>query len=175
MNRRDMLYTGVLGLIGLKIWNDMTFYRYTLKTNKEIEKKVMKMYQIIHSPYYLSTVPSVFKKMNDIILQYIPKYSLFTLDVIYQLCRDTMEIERIVKRVNYASKRLLIQWMNMGNHQFIQRDEKSIREKREELEVIREEYRMKIPYLYIENFPMMNFIIDSGLLYYLATYRILKN
>lgn len=164
MNRRDIYYTGALGLIGLKIWNDMTFYRYTIKTNKEIEKKVLKMYQIIHSPYYLSTVPTVFKRMNDIILQYIEKNTLFTLDVIYQLCRDTMEIEGIIKRVNYASRRLLIEWINLGDHRFIQRDEKYIKEKREELEEIREEYRMKIPLLYIEKLPMMNFMIDFALL-----------
>ncbi len=170
MNRREMYLWGAFGLISIKCWNDFYFYGFSQKINKELMDKIGKIYRIIHSPYYLHSFPKVYNRMNNIILQYTNHDNLFDLNQIYKLCYDVKEIEDLIKRVDYASTRLLSMWNSIGSKiNYLERDRIEVREKRFDIEGLRDNYRMKIPLLYIESFPLMNFIVDFSLIY-LFTY-----
>jgi hypothetical protein len=169
MNRRDMYLWGAIGLVGMKCWNDFYFYGYSENINKKLMEKIDKIYRIIHSPYYLHSFPRVYNRMNDLILKYTEKDCRFDLKRIYHLCYDVKEIENLIRRVDYASSRLLSIWNSTGNKiNYLERDRNEVREKRYDIEGSRDNYRMKIPILYIESFPFMNFIIDFSLVYFLT-------
>ncbi len=169
MNRREIYLWGAIGLVSIKCWNDFYFYGYSEKINKKLIEKIDKIYRIIHSPYYLHSFPRVFNRMNELILQYINKEHRFDLKTIYHLCYDVKEIEDLIRRVNYASSRLLNVWNTSGERtNYLEKDRREIKERRLDIESLREDYRMKIPLLYIESFPFMNFIVDFSLVYFLT-------
>ncbi len=131
--------------------------------------KIDKIYRIIHSPYYLHSFPRVYNRMNELILQYTNKEDRFDLKRIYHLCYNVKEIEDLIRRVNYASSRLLNIWNSSGvKINYLERDRQEIKERRYDIEELKDDYRMKIPLFYIESFPFVNFMVDFSLVYLLT-------
>ncbi len=169
MNRREIYLWGAIGLVGIKCWNDFYFYGYSEKINKKLMDKIDKIYRIIHSPYYLHSFPRVYNRMNELILQYTNKEDRFDLKRIYHLCYNVKEIEDLIRRVNYASSRLLNIWNSSGvKINYLERDRQEIKERRYDIEELKKDYQMKIPILYIESFPFVNFMVDFSLVYLLT-------
>ncbi len=169
MNRREIYLWGAIGLVGIKCWNDIYFYGYSEKINKKLMDKIDKIYRIIHSPYYLHSFPRVYNRMNELILQYTNKEYRFDLKRIYHLCYNVKEIEDLIRRVNYASSRLLNIWNSSGvKINYLERDRQEIKERRYDIEELKDDYRMKIPLFYIESFPFVNFMVDFSLVYLLT-------
>ncbi len=169
MNRREIYLWGAIGLVGIKCWNDFYFYGYSEKINKKLMDKIDKIYRIIHSPYYLHSFPRVYNRMNELILQYTNKEDRFDLKRIYHLCYNVKEIEDLIRRVNYASSRLLNIWNSSGvKINYLERDRQEIKERRYDIEELKDDYRMKIPLFYIESFPFVNFMVDFSLVYLLT-------
>ncbi len=169
MNRREIYLWGAIGLVGIKCWNDFYFYGYSEKINKKLMDKIDKIYRIIHSPYYLHSFPRVYNRMNELILQYTNKEYRFDLKRIYHLCYNVKEIEDLIRRVNYASSRLLNIWNSSGvKINYLERDRQEIKERRYDIEELKDDYRMKIPLFYIESFPFVNFMVDFSLVYFLT-------
>ncbi len=169
MNRREIYLWGAIGLVGIKCWNDFYFYGYSEKINKKLMDKIDKIYRIIHSPYYLHSFPRVYNRMNELILQYTNKEYRFDLKRIYHLCYNVKEIEDLIRRVNYASSRLLNIWNSSGvKINYLERDRQEIKERRYDIEELKKDYQMKIPLFYIESFPFVNFMVDFSLVYLLT-------